>query len=180
MKKLSTKTILVIFVLLILLLVGAHFLVFSFIKSAGTTVSVLEQDIRTLQEQAIDFSKYSPEDLKKLAESVNSRIVSQDDFVNFIENIEGVGRAQGVSIIVRSVDVEPRSEDTADDKENMRLKLETTGSWENTQRYINYLEHLPYKINITNLNLSILKAEGSASSTPTWRGGIELTTLKFK
>ncbi len=181
MKTLSTKKIIIISAILIVVLIAGHFVVFGFIKNSATTVSTLERDINSLQAQAVEFSKYSPEDLKKLAESVNSRIISHTDFVSFIEKIEATGRVQNVPVIVRSVNVEPRNiEDTADDKEIMRLKLETTGTWENTQRYINYLEHLPYKIAITNLGLSILKTEGKASSTPTWRGQIELTALKFK
>lgn len=180
MKNYSTKHTLFILIGVIVLLAVAHYVVFHFIRSESTEVLTLEQEVASLQTQVQEFSKYEPEDLKLLAASVNAKIIPHGDFVNFLETIETSGRAQGISVNVQSVNVVPRSEENPDDdKQIMHVRLDTHGSWAPTMRFVNYLEHLPYKIAVTDLRLTKDGPENEGG-TNGWRGAIEVTALKFK
>ncbi len=184
MKIHSTKQILILLSILVIILAGLHYVAFSFIRNSGAAVSALENDVNLLRSQVLEFSKYSPEDMVVLARSVNAHFVSRTDIVDFIENIESEAKNQKVSVLIRSVDVESRSEDENEDKEIIRLKFETRGSWADTMRFVNYLEHLPYKVVLHGLGLSLVSEEGPSkeglAKIPQWRGQIEITALKFK
>jgi hypothetical protein len=206
MKSHSTKQIIIALSVVVLLLVASHFVAFLFIKNTATKVLTLEREAETLKSQALEYSKYTPEDLLSLAQSVSAKFVPRGDVVDFIESIETKGRAQNVSVTVRSVGTEKRTPDApdTDDKEVLRLKLETVGSWSNTLKFINYLEHLPYKVSVQGLGMSKVLSErntsnsdgasegdgggeaiggtvGGTGSTPSlWKSEIEITVLKLK
>lgn len=184
MKTRSTKQILILLSILVVILAGLHYAVFSFIRNSGMAVIALENDVGSLRSQVLEFSKYSPEDLTVLARSATAHFISRTNLVDFIENIENEAKTQKVSVLIRSVDVESRSEDENDDKEIIRLKFETRGSWADTMRFVNYLEHLPYKTVLHGLALSRVSEEGPAKKgmvkIPQWRGQVEITALKLK
>lgn len=179
MKINSTKKIFGLHLLLVVLLVALHVLVFVFIQNASKEVTTLEQEISVLEAQVAEFSKHSSDDLRNLAQSVMSRFVSKSDFVSFIEGIEREAKAQNVLVTIRSVGAEPRSDDPNDDKEIIKLQLESKGSWGNTLNFLNYLEHLPYKIDLRQIGLSVVAGDGR-TKVPQWQSQIEITALKFK
>lgn len=180
MKTTTTKSLLITLCTLILILIAANFIFFHLIRSSGIQISNYQQESELLQSQVLEFSKYKPEDLKALAESVVAKIIPRGDFVSFIESIEASARSQGVDITVDSVDVVPRGEDENDDKQIMNLRLTTVGTWTQTMRFIAYLEHLPYKIDIGQINLSQIEVSGEKGSGVLWNGAFEVTALKFK
>lgn len=180
MKIHSTKQILIILLAATAVLLGLHYVTFSFIREASEEVNAMEGETSMLKNQVAEFSKYGPEDLQRLAQSVISRFIPRAGFVKFMETIESEAKTQNISAVIRSVGVEPRSEDEKDDKEIIRLKLETRGSWANTMKFVNYLEHLPYKVVLHGLNLSVAAPEKGQSKVPQWQGRIEITALKFK
>lgn len=180
MKFYSTKQVVIVLSIMIVVMIGLHYLVFSFIRQADVEVNTLGQEVQVLQGQVSEFSKYRPEELRNLAQAVISKFVSQKDFVDFIETIETEARVQGLAVATRSVGVEQRSDDPSDDKEIIRLKLETRGSWANTMRFVNYLEHLPYKISVRSLRLSNSNFAGGESKIIQWENQIEITALKLK
>lgn len=180
MKNYSTKHALLTLIVVILLLVVAHYVFFHFIRSESREVSTLEREVVSLQTQVQEFSKYEPEDLKLLATSVNAKIIPRGDFVDFLETIETSGRALGISVNVESVDVVARSEDNPDDdKQIMYVRLETHGGWSPTMRFVHYLEHLPYKISVTDVRLT-KDGPQNEGGPDGWRGAIEVSALKFK
>lgn len=179
MKKQTTKQILILFLIIIVVLLCLHYAAFSFIRGAGMKVVNLERDVETLQVQVSEFSKYSVDDIRSFAAAIKSRFVPKDDFVAFLEMIETQARSQGLEITVRGVDVESRSDDPNDDKEILRLQIETGGSWQDTMRFVSYIEYLPYKISVRDLGLTV-NPEGEESAPVEWRGRIEMTALKFK
>ncbi len=178
MKISSSKSLLITLGVLIAVLAVGNYFFYHLIRSSGTEISNLQQDVASLQTQVQEFSKYKPEDLKLLAQSVMAKIIPRGDFVDFITSIETNARSQGVDINVASVNVVPRSDDENDDKQIMHLQLVTKGPWANTMRFVNYLEHLPYKVGITKMNLVKAPAEDGGSAH--WRGNFEVTVLKFK
>jgi Tfp pilus assembly protein PilO len=174
----STKQILIIFAVLVVLLLGFHVVAFSFIRNTGIEVSTLENNVNSLKAQVEEFSKHKPEDIRDLARAVTGRIISRTNIAGFIQDIETKGRDIGVQVSIRSADVQPRSEDPADYLEMVRVQLETRGSWASTMRFFTYLEHLPYKVSIQRFSVSKNTNDGSKGSE--WKGEIELTSLKLK
>jgi Tfp pilus assembly protein PilO len=179
MKISSSKGLLIVFVALIVVLMVANYGFFHVIQTSGTEISNLQREVTSLKTQVEEFSKYSPEDLKALAQSITAKIIPRGDVVDFIEEIESSARSQGIEISVESVDVVPRSEDANDNKQIMNLNLVTKGSWQETMYFINYIEHLPYKIAIKNMNLAKNTADEGAGNGD-WRGSFRITALKFK
>ncbi len=179
MKLDRTKKIIILFSAVIVVLLGLHYVVFSFIRKSDMSVSGLEHEVRALQVQVLEFSKYTPEDVKNLARSVTDRFISRTNIVSFIENLEKKAQAEGVTVTIRSVNVEPRSDDAADDKEIIRLVFETRGSWSDTMNFLAFVEHLPYKVTLHGLGLMAEPEDGVAGPVQ-WRGQFEITTLKFK
>lgn len=181
MKITPTKRKLIITTVLVLVVLGLHYFAYSYIKGMGAEVAALDQEGISLQAQVIEFSKYSPEELRTFAKAINNRVLPKGDFVNFIENVEKTARSFGVEVNVRAVDVEELAEGGSGDKETLRLKMETRGTWSETMKFVTYLEYLPYKVVIHDVGLSqmILTNDKGVSSTE-WRGDIELTALKSK
>lgn len=174
-----TKKIIILFSTVIAILLALHYVVFSFIRTSDMSVSGLENEVRTLQAQVLEFSKYTPEDVKNLARSVTDRFISRTNIVSFIENLEKEAQAKGVAVTIRAVNVEPRGDDAADDKEIIRLVFETRGSWSDTMNFLAFVEHLPYKITLHGLGLVVVSEDGVVGPVQ-WRGQFEITTLKFK
>jgi hypothetical protein len=192
MKTRTTKQLIALLSTIVVVLVALHAVAFYFIRSAGVNVSTLERDGRVLDAQVAEFSKYSNDDLRKLATSIMAKIISRDGIVPFIENIERTARGLGMEINIRSVNVVPRADDPADPIVFVRLELETRGSWKNSMRFVSFLEYLPYKVELKKVSFdgtsglapvaeTGAKVPVSAGSAGTvWRGQIELTALKFK
>ncbi len=182
MKIESTKKILIISIIVVVILAALNIVVFGLIRNAGTSVSALENEVHAQQAQVLEFSKYNPEELKKLSQSIVAHFISRDGFVKFIEGIELSARQRNLAIVTRGVEVERRSADDevnkADDKEIVNLKLETRGDWKDTVEFIDYLEHVPYKIDIRNVSMQVVFTEDASEKV--WQAAIELQTLKFK
>lgn len=179
MKNHSAKQTLILFLVLVVVLLAFHYVAFRFIKNSGERVVTLENEVSLLQDQVSEFSKYSVDDISDFVAQVNNRFVSKDDFVGFLQSIETEARLQGLEITVRGVEVQRRSEDEGDDKEFLKLQIETNGSWQDTMRFVKYLEYLPYKISIRDLGL-VVNTEDGESSPVKWRGRIEMIALKFR
>lgn len=179
MKNRNSKQFLIIFSVILVVLIGLHFMAFSFIRSTGLEVSTLENNVTQLRSEVIEFTKYKPDEIRALAQNVSNHFISRDNVVTFIEDIEREAKSRGLEVVIRSADTEPRSEDEADPIERVRLKFETRGSWATTMRFVSYLEHTPYKISLAGIDLSTFNEEGKKSSQ-NWKGAFEVTALKFK
>src|SRR6185436_16603926 len=98
----STKKILTVSLISVLALASLHVVLLLFIQKTGQSIAVLEEDVKNMQDQVLEFSKYSPEELKKLAESVTGRFLTKDDLVKFIEEVELAARSSHLLISVTS------------------------------------------------------------------------------
>lgn len=179
MKLNSPKQAIILFSVLIIVLLGLHYVVYRFVRQSDMVVSGLQAEVGLLRAQVAEFSKSSPSDMKNLAQSVMSHFISRTGVAAFIESLERKGKAEGVSVVLRSVDVETLGDEAVTDKEKIRFRFETRGSWSNTMNYLNYIEHLPYKVDLRGLSFSIVAQDGASSNTE-WQGQFEIVTLKFK
>src|SRR4051812_48170661 len=110
MKNRSTKQLLIFFSLVLVILIGLHFVAFKFISDAGTTASTLQSQVNGLRAQVAEFSKYSSDDLKNMASKVQTLFIQKEGLVPFINGVEAAARSQGLAVNVNNVDVENHSD----------------------------------------------------------------------
>jgi hypothetical protein len=110
-------------------------------------------------------------------ETIDSFFVTSDGVVNFIESVEALARNQGLSIDVRNVSLEEiAGVSYASLLEELQVRIETRGSWQDNYNFLTQLESLPYSINIGLSGVEHL----DDSDDPAWRGSFELAVLKLK
>lgn len=195
MKNISqTKKILVIASLLMVIIYCVYGLLFWKIKVTNERASVLsnEAQIDLKKDESLRATKISLATHKEAIETLDTYFISADGVVGFIEGLESLGREAGISITVASVIVEADSKNKNDFKETLRLRVNTTGLWSNTNYFISLLENLPLHAEIKNATLSLVGASDKLvflSATPSmrkpsseerWKGEIELTVRKLK
>lgn len=202
MKIISTKTILVLVLILTAILVAANYFLFISIKNINTNTSAVlsETDVYKKEQDRL-AGKSGVNEILALVQKVNSYYVGKDDVVHFIENIENEARAKGLVLLIRSVSTEnygglTDEESVGATKEVMRLKLEARGSWRDTMEFVSFLEHLPYKVDFVGVDFSKMVSGSTiiadapsapsksvkvkASTSSDWSVKIEFTVLKQK
>ncbi len=187
MKTHTTKSIFVTTVVIAVALIALNYLLFTIVKTTNERTAGLSEEVLLYEKRQNELSgRGGMADINVLIEKVNSYFIGKDDVVKFIENIEREAREGGVGLAIRSVETETfgskDGEKTVVDKtkETMRLKLEATGTWRNTTRFITFLEHLPYKVTVVEIGLSKTTEIEKGSKLPIWRARIELTVPKHK
>lgn len=184
MKASSPKSILVLLAVLVVVVIAIMYVAVISIQASGEKTLALLQEAAANRSQTEDLSKNKGEDLKEMARDINAYFVSKDGVVNFIEDVEKEARTYQLEVFVRSVDVTKNSDDPNDNKEVMKLKLEMRGSWGNTLRFISYLERIPYKVTLENIEMTKISELSedfeSGANLPRWRTRLEMSVLKFK
>lgn len=118
------------------------------------------------------------EEIRPERTALEFRYVSSDGTVGFIESLESLATSNHLSRTVGSVKLEPGDEkDKAPEGyEWLRLNLTTDGGWEDTYRFLELLESLPYKMSIDAASLNVSKQEKGLA----WEGRYFLSVLKQK
>src|SRR3989344_2717389 len=168
MKFSSTKNLLILSAVLAFALVVGNYFMFSSIKNSNKKASELSQQVGVYEQKQSNLSgANSVSDTHSLIEKIDSYFLGKDDAVLFIERVQKEARDGGVTLTIRSVDTEnfgKTDEKSKVDptKELVRLKLEAKGSWRNTIRFISFIEHLPYKVVLEDVNFTRM-VEGESS-----------------
>lgn len=177
-----TQTLKILIILSILSL-GALFGYWYFYK----TIVAIKADTLSMQEdsaekQGQDIHLQSVKQL--LVDSTADRaeaaryVVGQDAVVSFIKTIEGLAKSQGLSVRTTGVSV---FELATSSKlyENVRLDVETSGSWQRNYRFLTLIESLPYKLIFNRVEFR-LNEENGKTKTTSWKGNFEIVALKEK
>lgn len=106
-------------------------------------------------------------------EKIDSYFVSSDNIVDFLEKIELLGKKSGVALSFDSVDI------PSDEKNVLRVRAGTKGSWENTFYFLSLIENLPFKIELE--KSSVIKTVEVVSNIKTfyWRGDFTIKLVSF-
>jgi len=134
-------------------------------------VESIKKDIWINEEKTkkLEVVKRLIEEMKEDLDTLDSYFTNEDEVVLFIEDIENMGAKSGVSLSLRSVNV---------DKENggsLYVSLIASGSWESVYHFLNLLELFPANIHID--KVSFTKKERSDSGI--WVGDFSLSLLSF-
>lgn len=105
---------------------------------------------------------------------IDGYYISQDGVVQFVGLVESLARQNGLKIEVQSLEAQ-EDKSTKAFQEKVALRLQTTGSWANTRKYVELVENLPYRVVIESMS-----AEREEQAPPSWKTNLVITALKLK
>ncbi len=123
-------------------------------------------------QEALRTLLHTLDETKSERESLLSRILKEEDVINFLSLLESVGSGQGAKITTNSL----RVESINDTFETLIMSVEVEGSYASVTQTLKLFENLPYQTLINTMQLS--RAEGSGGLI--WKGMFDLRVTKFK
>lgn len=117
-------------------------------------------------------------------EAVRGYVLSEDDIVGFIEELENLSRRAGVEGEIQAVSAGNYPGVDASKWESLNVVVSSTGSWEATYRFLSLLESLSYRSELRQATIERIEREGSegeeAPGEILWQGDFTLAVLKNK
>lgn len=168
------------------------FLFWKVIDRSQTTATLMAEETADRQKNdALQAIKQSLNENKDFISQIDSFFVAPDGVVSFITFLEKLGSDSGVKINIGSVAVNPDSKDPNDFKENLSLKLEIEGTWQNVVYFLSRLENLPYRVQFDSATVSLqgvsdginFKESGALRKRmpdESWKGLFDIRLLKLK
>lgn len=148
------KTLIILFVWIVIFLATTAFVVFGFIKieKMKTSVASIEQEIIKEKEslQAFESLIKTTSSLKTDSEKINSFYIKRDEVINFINIIESLASTTNTQLSIQTVvDKKMPTNGTL-----LSVDISAHGSYSNLHYLIRLLEELPYQTEIQNIKLS--------------------------
>lgn len=176
----NTKTIVIGLAILALLLAGANYWAFSFIRGENIQASELRADAAAFGERNAVLFGAGENDVVAQMNELQGHVLTADDSVAFIEDIEARAKQFNTVMEIKSVTIDPVTDDTKNNlTETLRLNFEASGEWEPLAQLIFALEHMPYRVVIENGTFYRLD-NGKSLGPARWRVRAEFTVLKQK
>jgi hypothetical protein len=148
MKK-HLSTIIIISIVCILCGIGT-FMFYGRITASELEVKELKRDVQSLDIRA-DQLKSKPVERVDDAQiaKLNDYFVESDGALHFIEYIENLATASGLTYRINLFDADQNAEAAKNDKETLKTSLTTTGSLTDTRNFVSLIETLPYNVRIS-------------------------------
>lgn len=176
----KTKTIVIGLAIVALLLAGANYWAFSFIRGENMKASELRADAAAFGERNAALFGTGENDVAAQINELQSHVLTADDSVAFIESLEARAKQFNTVFEIKSVTIDPPTDDNKNNlTENLRLNFEASGEWEAVAQLIFALEHMPYRVVIENATFYRLDS-GKSLGPAHWRVRAEFTVLKQK
>jgi hypothetical protein len=104
-----------------------------------------------------------------------SFLVSMNNAVPFINAVEAIGPATGVTLSISSLSSGTYN---ASSHGVVTATISVVGNWTNVMRAIQMVENMPYAISVKSLNVDVLSSDGSlAKSAPQWTAALDISVL---
>jgi len=167
----KTRRILAIGILVNLCLIFFASAVFYMLILKSNSVETLQAEIFTKEEETKKLMavKRLIEDTQEDLSVLDSYFTNGNEVVEFIEEIENIGKESGLALSLRSVSVEKENGNT------LSIYLSVSGSWRNVYHFLNLLELFPANIRIDKVSLA-KKDRGGDSN---WTGDFSLSLISF-
>lgn len=104
-------------------------------------------------------------------QTLRSFFIQKGDEVEFIKQIENIGRKAGIKFEIDSIDLKTETSDSF--KEDVMIKLSINGSWESVVSFLDMLEKMPFGVSVENLNLN-------TDMSGSWSGTLHLILFREK
>lgn len=185
--KRSINTSFAVSILVALLFVAGYVMFFVVIKHTNEEVSLLthEVDIYAAREAMLRDTDKLAGDLKEDIQKLGTYFLTKDDVVSFIETVEQAGVTSGVDLTIGSVDVIPQvltEGQLEDTHETLTLRVDAVGSWSGIFTFLEYIQHMPYNIQINRVSVSKVSSvvpffggkEDVGQKVPQWNSSFEI------
>lgn len=141
------------------------------IWSFAEYVSVQRQALYN-ERSAIQFLSKVDSEIKQTKEYssfLNEFYVSGNSMLAFIEKLEKMAKTSGVQMQIQNVSQSDKKPNSVD---YVGVTLQTTGSWENVNKFVKLVENMPYFISIKVLHLS-----SSGLDAKQWTASMTIITM---
>lgn len=172
-----TKIIASIGAALLLLSAGATAFFFYLVQEekAAYREMVVEREIVKTRQASLKKLLETLTETKDDRETLTTRILKDQEVIDFLALVESVGKEQNVTLETESLTVQPIN----DAFESLVINLSVTGSYASVVHVLKLLEQVPYQSGIQKVTLArdVEREEDSANE---WKGTFEIVVTKFK
>lgn len=186
-----TKKVLILCIVLNVVIFVVYGFLYYDIGSQNKKASVLLGQVNSDMQKndTLRAIKVSLNQNKDFISQIDSFFIAPDGVVNFISLLESLGKKAGVKLSIGSVSVVPEG-GAKDFKENLSLRLDMSGSWENIYYFLSLLQNQPYRIMFDNASVSLEGAADAIKFTDkgtarvrgqneVWKGAFSIRVLKL-
>ena len=175
MKLSSTRYILALLAIIVLLVGALYAWLFTEIRDTNTAISsvVNQLDLQVKKDRRLNSIKALIEELGNEIAALDGRFVSHDGVVAFLEELEGLGSFSGASVDVNSVSLQARPGNTPD--ELLKIEFVSRGRWSSVVQLVSLLETLPFSITFERVQLERVPTQGGL-----WQANVSFMVAKLK
>lgn len=164
----------------IIAVIGAIFLIvsisalciFFFVVAKQKSAFVAENQERAELEargRAVQDLMQTLTETKEERDSLNSRILKEENVITLLSLIETIAKEQGVALSTESLTVEPINEVF----ETLIEDVTVQGSYTSIMQLLTLLEELPYQVSVSKVSIE-------RETTNNWKGAFQIRVIKFK
>ena len=166
-------------ILVIIMLAGCWFLIYSQMQHTGKSISVLLQTQSTaaVRTQEIKDITVSADTASSEADKVNAHIISPDGEVAFIDDVENLAKADGLTVQVDTVGLSQAADVSGAGLEYLNVKLSVSGTWASTYGYLSTLEASAYDLVVNQSDFSLV-SDGMTKGPIQWQSTFQISVLK--
>ncbi|PIQ92601.1 MAG: hypothetical protein COV70_00190 [Parcubacteria group bacterium CG11_big_fil_rev_8_21_14_0_20_39_22] len=154
------------------------FFYFHIESARGNISSIIDENAtRVEEERSINFVKDLVFDTESLRNNLDSRILTKDGIVGFLESVEGYASDVGVTVNIDNI----AEEDIEGNKKFNFLVVQTSieGSWYGVYSFLSFLELLPVGSYVSQARINRVNS-GEENTSLLWEGDIKFRVLKYK
>lgn len=178
-KNTTTKTLLLIVLILAIAGLSAYYLYFVHIKKDGEMASGLKNEIDLLAEKSarLNSIKAILDDTASDRAKLSAAIIASDGVANFAGELETLGDDFGVKVGITSFEIKSLAGAGAEGLEILSIRLSAEGSWRQVTKFFSALENLKYA---ARLNQVTLNKTSNAKLGSVWQATFSAEVLKRK
>ncbi|PIT91056.1 hypothetical protein COU17_02390 [Candidatus Kaiserbacteria bacterium CG10_big_fil_rev_8_21_14_0_10_49_17] len=156
---------------------GAYWYIFSKIRTVNveSAAVALELDLEVKRDAFLRSVKKMLQDLSSQKSEVSSHFVQRNGVVDFIKEVEALGKFSGTVVNVNSVTVQ-KNDNTNATEEELLVSFRAAGSWGNTYKLLSLVETMPYALT---LDRAHLEKTDEAEDGP-WLLNVTMRVAKIK
>lgn len=175
----KTKRNIVFMTIIVITAIVAYVVFFIGIKNKNENISLIVNKIDSFieKETKLKSVKKIIEDTESTRRELDTYFVTDNGIVDFIENIEALAEEVEINAEVLSVDINDNNKIS----ETLLLSLEVEGLWSSLFYFISLIEELPFKIDVSKVDIEAVYTNTNKSKTSgSWKGTLNFSVLKLK
>lgn len=174
MNKLPSDTVITFWSVLLAFSLGATgWVVWKINSNASSVQSLLGEIEQTLQlNNSLEKFKVISKESRQQHIKIDTYLVSEDKAVNFVEQLEAIGKEQSIDVKIDSLEEKPIG---PQNRSVLSLNVIVKGPWQKVMRTVDLIETMPHKTDITTLQLRRLDGDGGM-----WEGNFTVNVAMTK